>query len=231
MDSNDTFVDRPWPLREILAKWVKGGRMMNSNELQEILAKHKLWIESEEDGEWANLNGADLQGANLIGVNLRRANLSGANLQGANLFAANLSGANLRRAHLRGANLIEVNLFGADLRGAEGVPYIPMACPDTGAFIAWKKARGYIIKLLVPDDARRSSATSRKCRCSSAQVLRIETIDGQWAEINEIASDFDCNFVYRVGETVSVPNFCEDRFSECAPGIHFFIDRQEAVEY
>ena len=38
------------------------------------------------------------------------------------------------------------------------------------------------------------------------------------------------NFIYKVGETVTVDNFDDNRFNECAPGIHFYMDR-EVVEY
>ena len=110
-----------------------------------------------------------------------------------------------------------------------------MTCPDTGAFVGWKKANcGEIIKLLIPEDAKRSSATGRKCRCNKAVVLSIEE-DGVIHDKPEpdffAYSNHDTNFTYRVGETVSVDDFCENRFAECAPGIHFFINRQEAVEY
>lgn len=46
-----------------------------------------------------------------------------------------------------------------------------------------------------------------------------------------MSSWYDVEFVYRVGEIVKVQDFCEDRFAECAQGIHFFIDREEAVNY
>lgn len=123
------------------------------------------------------------------------------------------------------------DLCDANLRGAENVPFIPMACPDSGSFTAWKKAHGQIVKLLIPEDARRSSATGRKCRCDKAVVVAIETVSGESAELDEIASDFDGTFIYKVGETVTEPNFCEYRFKECAEGIHFFINREEAVNY
>ena len=38
-------------------------------------------------------------------------------------------------------------------------------------------------------------------------------------------------FKYTVGETVEVKDFDPDRWNECSTGIHFFMDRQEAVEY
>ena len=176
----------------------------------------------------ANLYGANLYGANLRGANLRDANLRGADLRIADLYEANLSGANLRIANLSGANLIRANLYEADLRGARG-SY--MTCPTDGSFIGWKKASGYIVKLQIPEDARRSSAGGEKCRCDKAYVAEIQNVDGTKADIEAIHSNYDNNFVYAVGATVEVSDFDDDRWNECAPGIHFFIDRRAAVEY
>lgn len=134
--------------------------------------------------------------------------------------------ADLRGAYLRGADLER-----ADLRGAVNIPFIPLACPDTGSFTAWKKASGKIVKLLVPEDAQRSSATTRKCRCSKAIVLEIQNIDGTLTEDEQVASDRDRKFIYKAGETVEVEDFNTDRWNECSTGIHFFVNRQEAVEY
>ncbi len=77
----------------------------------------------------------------------------------------------------------------------------------------------------------RSSAYGRKCRCSEARVLGIENADGRAAKVTEVKSQHDSSFIYRVGETVRVDNFDTDRRNECAAGIHFFITRQEAVDY
>ena len=225
--------------------------------LNEILEKHLKWLNAENGGERAdlrganlsgvNLSGANLSGANLSGVSLYRADLSGANLRGANLSGANLSGANLSganlyRADLRGANLSGVNLSVADLRGANlrGTEielmlvnkFYPICCPEAGSFVGWKKVRGdLIVKLEVTENAKRSSAFGRKCRCNEAKVLDIQNLDGTSADVTEVYSKHDANFAYRVGETVRVDNFDEDRRNECAPGIHFFITRQEAVDY
>ena len=83
----------------------------------------------------------------------------------------------------------------------------------------------------VTEVAKRSSAYGRKCRCSEARVLAIETQDGKPAKVEEVHSLYDSDFIYRVGEIVKVENFDEDRRNECAPGIHFFITRKEAVDY
>ncbi len=196
----------------------------------------------------ADLRGADLRGANLsianlIGADLRGANLSGADLRGANLRGANLSDANLHGANLSDANLSDANLIGADLRGADlrganlsianlsGARGGYMACPTDGSFIGWKKASGYVVKLQIPEDARRSSAGGEKCRCDKAYVAEIQNADGTKADIETVCSDHDKNFVYAVGATVEVSDFDDDRWNECAPGIHFFIDRRAAVEY
>jgi len=110
------------------------------------------------------------------------------------------------------------------LRGAD--LHVPISCPKEGEFTAFKKcAGGIIVKLLIPADAKRSSATGRKCRASKAIVL-----DTGGAEV--AYSQRDNDFEYRVGATVEPKEpFCDDRFDECASGIHFFITRREAEEY
>ena len=166
--------------------------------------------------------------ANLRDADLRDANLCGADLRDADLCDADLRGVDLRDANLRGANLCGADLRGADLRGAKGCY---LSCPTEGSFIGWKKASGHIVKLRIPEDARRSSATGHKCRCDKAYVMEIQNMDGTKATEDTVRSDHDKNFVYTVGATVEVPDFDDNRWSECAQGIHFFIDRREAVEY
>ena len=186
--------------------------------LNKILEEHKHWLNEDCVG-WENMR-----------ANLRCANLRDAYLHRANLYGANLRGADLHNADLSGANLCD-----ADLRGAKNVPYIPMVCPEEGDFIGWKKAEGnkdkVIVKLHIPFDAKRSSATTRKCRCSKAEVIAIYNLDGTEAGETTCHSDYDNSFIYEVGKTVEVTNFNEDRWSECAKGIHFFINRQEAIDY
>ena len=232
---------------------------MTSAGIKTILEEHSKWLENNKNGKCADLRWADLRGVGLIeadlrwaklrDVNLRGADFSwadlrGADLRGADLRGADLRGADLRGADLRGADLIEADLRGADLSDADlsnanlgwadlrGVKlYYPIACPESGTFTAWKKAKKYIIKLEVLEDAKRSSATSRECRCDKARVVAIEKKDGSESHITEVNSNYDKTFIYRVGEVVTVDDFDDDRWNECAPGIHFFITREEAVRY
>ena len=201
---------------------------------------------SRADLSGANLFEANLSGANLFEANLFRANLSGANLSGANLFRADLSGADLSGANLSGANLFRANLSGANLSGANlfRANYIekaknlfyPIACPEIGAFVGWKKARvktsGHecIVKLEITEDAVRSSAAGRKCRCSKATVLEIQDLEENVLE-QAAVSDRDENFHYIPGTVASVLDFDENRWNECSTGIHFYITREEAVRH
>ena len=185
----------------------------------------------------ANLYGADLRGANLRGADLREADLRGANLRGADLRGAdlreaNLRGANLCGADLRGANLRGADLRGADLRGAKNIPFIPLACPERGEFVGFKKIGEYIVELLIPTNAKRCSATTRKCRASYAKVVSLTTLSGEPVKTNSVTNTgYSPNIVYKVGELVYPDAFDDDRWNECSHGIHFFINRQEAVEY
>lgn len=139
-----------------------------------------------------------------------------------------------------------------------------LVCPEKGEYIAFKKARvcvykksgksaisdllkhkltgsieelPVIIELKIPKDAKRSSATSRKCRASKAEVLSITSIDGKKRYKKAVAGLHTGwhnagKFVYEVGKTVVPDNgYEENRWIECAAGIHHFITRDEAVAY
>ena len=214
---------------------------MDAKKLKDILDKHLKWIRDEEGGERANLSRANLSRANLSGANLSRANLSGANLSRADLYGANLSGANLSGANLSRADLSRADLSGADLYGGKYIEkaknlFYPIVCPGTGAFIGWKKARlkdnreECIVKLEIAEDAMRSSAKGRKCRCSKATVLEVQDLDGTVLE-HVAVSCRDENFHYVPGSVVSVSDFDENRWNECSTGIHFYITREEAVRH
>ena len=193
---------------------------MTNEELQSILELHRKWLYDEPGGERADLSGAYL----------RRADLSGAYLSGADLSGADLRRADLRRADLSGVNISKLSLARMCI------------CPQEGSFVAWKKAnyrdsegwiKDCVVKLEIPADAKRSNGTGRKCRASKARVMSIETMDGKQLDGGiRVFSSHDEGFTYMNGVTVEPTEpFDENRFEECAPGIHFFITREEAVAY
>ena len=199
----------------------------------------------------ANLTGAHLSWANLLRTNLSKANLSKANLTGADLSKANLSWADLSWADLSWADLYEANLYEANLSWANlfgaglaralnidtlswnsNTEFYPLQCPETGTYTAYKKANNLIVELEIPYDALRSSATSRKCRASKAKVISITDLAGRPAG-DRVLSDYAYSpkIEYIVGQTIEIPNFDTNRWHECAPGIHHYITREEAVKH
>ena len=195
---------------------------MEKETLQKILEDHEKWL-CGEDGKKANLSSADLRGADLRGADLSNTNLSYANLIDADLSYTNLIDADLSYADLRGAYLSYANL--RDVKSNMGTTMYNSQCPEEGSYIAWKKCENNVlVKLLIPEDALRSSATSRKCRASKAIVLEI--IGAEYA-----VSKHDSAFTYKVGETLEVEDFDINRWEECSTGIHHFITRSEAESY
>ena len=227
---------------------------MTQEQLNKIIENHQHYLNEDIDGwksmradlSYKNLSGLDLKNANLYRADLKNANLRAvdlrnADLRYANLRNADLSNADLSEANIDGADLRYANLYGANLKNTDiiyakisedtKIDY-PIACPETGSFIGYKKAVSEkIVKLQICKDAKRSSATAKKCRCSKALVLSIENMDGSDSGLQEVESHFDPCFIYRVGEIAEVSDFDDNRWNECAPGIHFFMDRQDAVEY
>ena len=182
---------------------------------------------------YADLKYADLKYTDLSYTNLSDADLRGANLRGANLMGANLSDTDISDADLRGTNLWDTDLSNTNLKNVKTnintIGY-NLACPEEGSFIGYKRASGCMVKLLILDDAKRSSATTYKCRCDKAKVLDIENAyTGE--KIEETKSDYDPKFIYRVGEIVTVEDFDDNRWNECSTGIHFFVNKENALNY
>ena len=167
----------------------------------------------------------------------------------ANLCYVDANCSRFNRCNFKKASINDSTDFtNADMDMPKNMPYIPMVCPEEGEFIGWKKCyyavestiygsdnvKGCIVKLKIPANAIRSSSLGRKCRASEAIVLAIQDIRGKDLGVGiEAFSEYDQHFKYRVGETVKprLAPFDRDRWRECASGIHFFMNRKEAVRY
>lgn len=174
--------------------------------------------------KYADLSDADLSYADLHGADLCRASLLRANLSSANLSSASIRGALMREAELNDANLDGIKYDGLTV-------FFGLACPEEGEFIAWKRVGDYIVKLLIPACAKRSSATTRKCRASKAHVLGIFDVEGNVADVITVTSSSYTRTEYTVGEDVLPDEWDDNRWNECSHGIHFFITRGEAINY
>ena len=91
--------------------------------------------------------------------------------------------------------------------------------------------------MLIPEEAKRSSATTNKCRCEFAKVLEIQNEKNGIYEKSEKTEIVNYNNLrlpytkYKIGEYVYPDSFDDNRFNECSHGIHFFINKEEAINY
>ena len=180
--------------------------------------------------------------------------LSGLDFRDHDLRKFSLDHSILKGADLSNA-LIDINTSFEDAIFDKNtkMPFVQSVCPEEGAFIGYKKALIYngtnlrttnikhysycIVKLLIPEDAKRSSGLGSKCRCNKAKVLDIESLNNDSEAVSlfsligvyKAVSLYDRSFVYRIGETVKVEDFDECRWHICAPGIHFYMEPLLAI--
>ena len=215
---------------------------ITQKELNILVKKHEDWLKNEAKGKSPSFAGLDLSGLEIKGANLYHSDFKGSCLRGCNFRYADLGYSDLEGADLTGANLKNTNLFRADLRRAvmedvevnEYTIFYFQVCPEEGGFIGYKKAaaengRYALIKLYIPADARRSSATSYRCRADKGKVLEITDEEGRLLE--KARSGRDADFVYRVGQWLEVPEFDDDRWNEKTKGIHFYLSKEAARLY
>ena len=182
----------------------------------------------------ADFSYADLSGSDFTNALLKDCNFEGAILRNCNFSSADLRGSNLANADISGANMYFSMLENVSMAGIlydDNTQFFKMRCPEIGAFVAYKTTFDRrVVQLLIPADARRTSATDITCRCDKAKVLSIKSIDftKSYTEAQSLA---DPNFIYRVGQMVYAKNFNPDRWVDSTGGIHFFMLREESIEY
>lgn len=177
-------------------------------------------------------------------VNFENSSVENALFDGCSMKGANFKNAKMVTASFRYCDMRECNIEGADLFGAvlefanlEGIvsseetKWFRLRCPEKGAFLGYKKCvNDRMVQLLIPADAKRTSATLPSCRCNKAKVLTIKSFDFQ-ENFDEAWSLVDENFIYKKGEWVEVKNFNENRWQDSTTGIHFWMSRAEAEAY
>lgn len=180
-----------------------------------------------------------LNGVNLENSSVENALFDGCPMKGANFKNSKMVTASFRYCDMRECNIEDADLFGAvlefaDLRGTvsnEGTKWFRLRCPEKGAFLGYKKCvNDRMVQLLIPADAKRTSATLPSCRCNKAKVLTIKSFDFT-RNFDEAWSLVDENFIYKKGEWVEVKDFNENRWQDSTTGIHFWMTRAEAEAY
>ena len=132
-------------------------------------------------------------------------------------------------------------------------------CPSEGSFIGWKgavvlhdyrydggdvQAECCLVKLGIPEDSPRLKAYySKKCRCKYAEVTDIQLLEGASLPDDTVAySIFEMfNYVndpsllyrtkYKKGEVIVADYWDDYKYVECSHGIHFFMNREDAISY
>lgn len=197
-----------------------------------------------------SFDGLDFSYSSLCFRRFKDCSFIGANFTACNLAGARFNNCDFTRASFNAANFADASFTNSCIFSEDIENYVPPIVPDEGDIVGWKKAllvnNQYasddsttiidecIVKLLIPSGTRRSSAFGRKCRAEYAEVLELQTLDGEPLDIpnyEEVVSMFDNSFIYKVGEPVKPCFYDKDRYHECSYGIHFFITRKEAVEY
>lgn len=203
------------------------------------------------------LNDADFTDANLnlaqfLGCMATDADFSFANMTHATIKRSSFNNITVRDANLTEVEIAESSVFNVWFAAAKNVEddIIPLNCPESGSFRAYKKVvfpvleyypcsdaymrewREAIAVLEIPENAKRTSSTGMKCRASEAKVIEFLTLEGKPMNISVAKSKYDRNFVYVKGATVrpELP-FNDTRWSECTSGIHFFMRFKDAVNY
>ena len=163
--------------------------------------------------------GADLDDAIFVGTNLKNADF---------MYAIRSFWCDFTNAEMTGVRLEDVDIDPKNLKGAKGYS-IPLYCPEEGSFIAWKKCRdGKVLKLMVPEDAKRKGESISSCRASKVVVLDIFDKDGK--SVDQAFSLYDPSFEYVKGATV-FPKVMDYHNLGDVEGIYFVLSRSETDRY
>ena len=116
---------------------------------------------------------------------------------------------------------------------------LSLGCPEVGGFIGWKKVltitdgkiHWYILKILIPEDAGRTSNV-RGCgnRASKVKTLSIENCDGTPSGVTKVLHQgryAPCEF--EIGKYTYPDSYSPSRMAEEPHGIHFVLNRAQAV--
>ena len=194
--------------------------MKTKIEIKTFLGKLLFEFEKENNTVKDTLIEAASRGAYLQGADLRNAYLRNAYLEGAYLRGAYLRGADLRGAYLQGAK-------GKTLKDIKSFLWI---IPEEGTFIAWKKCKNALVKISIPKEAKRTcNLKNRKCRAEFVDVLQITDLTTK-KKVKTANGCYD-GTIYKVGERTTADSFDPDFTVDCSHGIHFFITKQEALDF
>lgn len=176
------------------------------------------------------------------GIELSESVFNECDLTNARFRSCSLDNVIFTYGDLTDANFTNSQMFGIEIgastivKNTQNLP--PIACPEKGSFTAFKtlidgNGDQVIAELLIPENAERCSAATKKCRASEAKVIHLYNAKtGETVDDIKAYSTYTPSFEYEVGKTVKPKwGFDRNRWRECASGIHFFLTYQEALNY
>ena len=190
--------------------------------------------------EGANLKNADFSCANAWSASFNETNCKdtvflSANLTEASFEGADLDGASFAQANLTEANLQDTNIVTTEFDNTVGVYPV---CPEEGEFTGWtigedEDCNEYLVKIILPWFALRSSGTTRKCRTNILYTVSITPI-GESLEDGECPDSMKIK--HRDAELcLHKPsfddNFETDRFKTSSTDLYFWISKEEALAH
>jgi hypothetical protein len=106
-----------------------------------------------------------------------------------------------------------------------------VVCKDTG-----KQIDEVIVKLEVPDDAKRVYCDYGKIRVSKAVTVGFYKLNGKTYTLNTkrghiAVAQYGTGYEYEIGKTQKPKEAFDSTFGRCGSGIHGFESFQEAVDY
>ena len=107
--------------------------------------------------------------------------------------------------------------------------------PEVGSFHGWKKlADGVLAHVLIPADAERVGG-SEFGKCRASKVITLDLWDRSGVRLTDPtarhAGTYRAMAEYQCGEETVADNYDPDPTQQCTGGIHFFLTRQEALDY
>ena len=232
-------------------------RISNKELREKILAKDFIGTNlgsglfTDLDFSNANFNGADIRNSKFYNCNLSRASFYETRMEGTSMANCNASLARFMRAKMMCMHFMRVNFTHADFTHANlheatladcdlsdiTISYDTIGLQDApeGELVGWGMKHNYLIKMIIPKTAKRSWATTRKLRAEYVIVESIiDTMGGRPVDTIDHYSDHRKGYsatVYTVGQTTMPDKWDDDRWNECSHGIHFFLDKREALTW
>lgn len=188
---------------------------------------------------------------NLSEVDLKNINFSGATFKDCDLGLLDFTGSNLSEVEFDNCRFYKTNFSNCNMENAkfvnctgartlvwnEKTKHLNSECPKDEVFIGWKKAQDkdgkpVILKLHIYCRSRRCSAFGKECRCNSAKVLEYQRMDGTVLKKMKCAySYYDSHFIYPKNKKIYSDGYDGDWTVMDTTGIHFYMNRKDAVEW